>query len=105
MDTRGTCSSCDIFQPGTTKLQVATESNSNRNQEKNLVDNLALNVDHEIEMKVVGSRSIVSKNDDIKHTMHVGICSQLSNVNVCIGAPWHSAANTIISDVSFSPAS
>ena len=97
---------CVWFQPGTTQLHVSiSKSNSNENQVHSLRENLAWDVDHEIEIKVVGSTSIVSVNGDIKDTMTMGTCSQLLNVKVYIGDPWHSSANAIISDVSFSYAS
>jgi len=93
------------FSPGSTQLHATPGSNSNGNEWQNTVENLALNVDHEVEIKVVGTTSIVSVNGEIKHTMTVGTRSQLLNVKVYIGDPWFSAANAIISDVSFSPAS
>jgi len=93
------------FQIGTTKLHVVTVSNSNGQQFQNLVNNLAWNVDHEIEIKVIGSTSTVSVNGDIKDTMNVGTHSQLSNVKVYIGDPWYSSINAIISNISFSYAS
>ena len=58
-----------------------------------------------VEIKFVGSTSTISVNGDIKHTRTVGRRFQLSNIKVYIGAPWWPAANAVISDVSFSPAS
>jgi len=89
------------FQPGTTILHFSIGTDSFL-EEQFLSRSMTLNIDHEVELKVVGSTLTVSVNGVLESSITVGTRSQLSNVEVYIGIG--DVANAIISDVSFSSA-
>lgn len=89
------------FSPNTTKLFVCTGDNSNGNICAALDWELELNKEYTIEVRVVGSNFTVLVDNMVEKEMNIGDRDPIDKVNVFIGDPWSSAANAIISDISF----
>jgi len=83
------------------KLFVCTGDNSNGNICAALDWELELNKEYTIEVRVVGSNFTVLVDNMVEKEMNIGDRDPIDKVNVFIGDPWSSAANAIISDISF----
>jgi len=89
------------FRPGTTKLYIITGTTADPNERNDVPFNLKLNEESMIEVRVVGSSSVILVNGQIAIRKNIGNRAKLEKVNVYVGDPWYDASNAIISDISF----
>ena len=89
------------FNQGNTKLHVSVGTDANGNRNENLRDNLELDKESMIEVRVIDRSATVLVNGIVNTSFKIGHRSPLGEVNVYIGNPWDNSANAIISDVSF----
>jgi len=87
----------------TDRLFVVTGHDANGNAYLYSAE-LALNIESNVEILVVGTKSTLSVNGVVVSTMIIGDRSPLSDVKVFIGSPWYTAADAFISNVYFGPA-
>jgi len=93
-----------FFKSGTTELRIHIGDDSDANGYYDLLYELTLHQKYAIEVHVFGLKSSVYVNRTLVSAKTIGTRAPLDQVEVYIGNPWYSAADAIISNISFTEA-